>query len=218
MALTRSATNPEPYSKKSKQYDEEMPEYTDEELEGDIPAPSDASYFERAQDFRNVIKVLRIKYLGLKAVKKVDEDGAVYTVYQKDARRMTGINEEGVESNVRFLEPRLGKHVVLTNWDEERMYKVIMDDMMSWRDMMIQNFENYEMTESVLIELRILINDLLEYAYRRPIDDKERKGMTPVSKEIRRMLGLDQGEEQQMNDGRKYPSGIVDKMRDEMNY
>jgi hypothetical protein len=199
---------------KGRGYDPNEPEYTEEDLEGFVPTSSDASYFEKAQDFRHIIKILRIKYLGLRAVQKTDSEGNILTTYQKDRKRFTGINEEGVEANVRFLETRLGKHTVLTSWSEERMFKVILDDMLSWRDMMIQNFERYNMTETAMIELRILLNDLLEYAYRRPIDNKEREDMRPIGKEIMRRLGLDRDEEQQMQQ-QSYPTGIVDKLRRE---
>ncbi len=195
------------------QYDPTKPEYTETELEGFVSSSSDASYFEKAQDFKHIIKILRIKYLGLRAVQKTDAEGNILTIYQKDERHFTGINEEGVEACIRFLETRLGKHTVLSSWNEERMYKILLDDMLAWRDMMIQNFERYELTEDKMIELRILINDLLEYAYRRPIDNKEREEMRPIGKEILRRLGLDREEEQELE--QHYPTSIVDKMRKE---
>lgn len=186
-------------------------------MESFIPAgmENESSYFEKAQDFRNIIKILRIKYLGLRALRKKDEEGNVNTVFIKDPKRFTGINEEGVEANIRFLETRLGKHVVLSSWDEERMYKILLDDMETWFWMMVDNMERYELSPATMREMRVLINDQLEYAYRRPIDDKERATMRPIGKEIRRVLGLDRDDEQQMQG---YPQQVEGKMRKEMGY
>jgi hypothetical protein len=210
---------PEPQDDKTKQQagdKESESEYSEEELEGQIPVSPDSSYYEKAQDFNQLIKTLRIKYLGLKPKKVENPDGSIRTVYVKNRSQVTGINQEGVEANIRFLEPRLGKHVVLSNWDEERMYKIMMDDMITWRDIMNQNFEKYQLSESTLFEMRILVNDLLEYAYRRPVDDLERKNMRPMAKEITRLLGLDRKEEDNMQ--QNYPTGLIDKMKKEMNY
>ncbi len=165
--------------------------YTEDDLEPNITLSSESSYFEKAQDFKAIIKILRIKYLGLKPITSKDKDGITTTVYKKDKNRMTGINEEGVEMNVRFLETRLGKHSVLTNWSEERMGQVILDDMITWCDIHEINYDRFGMNPATLEELRILINDLLEYAYRRPIDNLERSDMKPSTTELmRRMLGI----------------------------
>lgn len=191
--------------------------YTDEDLECFGRLSGDAGYFEKAQDFKPIIKILRYKYLNLRSVLRTLPDGSIETVYQKDLTKpYTGINEEGVENNIRFLEARLGQHTVLSSWSEERMFTIMRDDMYAWRDMMIQNFEKYEMSESAMIELRVLMNDLLESAYRRPIDNMERQDMRPIGTEIRRMLGLDK--EREIQQQGKYPTGMVDKMREEMNY
>ncbi len=174
-----------------KQTEQEEMIYTEDDLEPNITLSSESSYFEKAQDFKAIIKILRIKYLGLKPITSKDKDGITTTVYKKDKNRMTGINEEGVEMNVRFLETRLGKHSVLTNWSEERMGQVILDDMITWCDIHEINYDKFEMTPATLEELRILINDLLEYAYRRPIDNLERSDMKPSTTELmRRMLGI----------------------------
>lgn len=165
---------------------------------------NEASYFERAQDFSAIIKALRIKYLGLKPMMKKTKDGDVYYVYIRDTSKTLGLNKEGVEANVRFLELRMGKHVALTSWDEERMFVVMKDDMLTWRDMMLLNYERYEMSPALLLELRTTINDMLEVVYRRGIGDAERDKMRPIGKEIKRLFGFDRDEKEQGNTGREW--------------
>lgn len=185
--------------------------YTEDELESSITLSNDASYFEKAQDFRHVVKTLRIKYLGLKPIPRKDSEGNNTIVYVKDKNKVTGINEEGVEANVRFLETRLGQHSVLTSWNEERMYNVLLFDMKAWLDMTILNFERWDMTNAAAIELCTLINDNLEFAYRRAVDNKERQDMRPFTSEIKKLLGWDDA--QKTLDQVKYPTELIDKMR-----
>jgi hypothetical protein len=194
----------------------DVEEYTEEDLESFIPSTTDASYFEKAQDFRTIIKVLRIKYLGLKPAQKQMSDGAIITVYRKDKTRVTGINVEGVEGNVRFLETRLGRHTILSNWSEERMFVILKDDMLAWLDMMEQNYEAWELTGAAMIELRILINDLLESTYRRPMENLERGEFKPISNELKKIadrLGL--GTQQDMQ---QYPESMVEQAKKDMKY
>lgn len=190
--------------------------YTEDDIDNfSMSQNSDASYFEKAQDFKQLIRNLRIDYLGLKAHQSTNENGAVITTYIRDKNKSIGINSEGVDATIRFLVPRLGKHIVLSSWSEERMYAVLLDDMNTWFWMNVQNMEKYEIQEGVMEELRILINDLLETAYRRPIDDKERGSMIPFSKEVRRLMGM--GDDERREDGQqpKYPTQVLDEMRKE---
>ena len=209
---TPAPTNSQPAS------DEE--EYNEHDLEStylvDASLGSEASYFERAQDFQSIIKTLRIKYLGLVPRTKKMENGDEVLVYRRDPSKMVGINKKGVEAIVRFLEPRLGKHIALTNWGEKergekRMFTVMSSDMEAFFAMMVQNIDEYELTDSMLFEAVVVVNDLLEVVYRRGIGDEERNKMRPTGKEIRRLLGLDKDEE------RETPSGLstsaLDKMR-----
>jgi hypothetical protein len=158
---------------------------------------SDANYFERAQDFQNVIKVFRIRYLSLKPQLRKDSKGDQYLVYIKQSKENFGINKDGVEACVRFLEPRLGKHIVLTSWDEERMMNVLLYDMRAWLDMMNLNYEAYDMSAAMLIELTTEVNVLLETAYRRGVGDQEREKMRPITKEIMRLFGLEKKDDRQ---------------------
>jgi hypothetical protein len=175
--------------------------YSEEELESTISISDSASYFEKAQDFKHIVKTLRIQYLGLKPRTKTDDKGNVFVEYVKDTNKITGINQEGVEANIRFLETRMGKHSVLTSWTEKRMMEVLLFDMFSWLDMMIINYERFALSDAALIELCALINDELEFIYRRGIDNKEREDMRPATKELRhiaeRMLGI--GDEDRRN-------------------
>jgi hypothetical protein len=151
----------------------------------------------------------------LKAVQSINAEGQTITTYVRDKNKSIGINAEGVDATIRFLVPRLGKHIVLSSWSEERMYAVLLDDMNTWFWMNVQNMEKYKIEEGVMEELRILINDLLETAYRRPIDDKERGTMIPFSKEVRRLMGM--GDDERRDDGQqpKYPTQVLDDMRRE---
>lgn len=170
--------------------------YSDEELEGDIPLQGDASYFEKAQNFNLLIKLLRIKYLGLRDRKVKLEDGTIITQWERIPGKVTGINEKGVEAAVRFLEPRLGQHVVLSNISEERMYIILNGDMRSWFDVMVMNLDEYEMSIPTMMELAQITVDLLEFAFRRAVGDKERNQMTPLTSELKRIIGLGGGETQ----------------------
>jgi hypothetical protein len=190
--------------------------YTEDDIDNfSFSQNTDASYFEKAQDFKQLIRNLRIDYLGLKAHQSQDANGATITTYIRDKNKSIGINAEGVDATIRFLVPRLGKHIVLSSWSEERMYAVLLDDMNTWFWMNVQNMEKYQIQEGVMEELRILINDLLENAYRRPIDDKERGTMIPFSKEVRRLMGM--GDDDRRDDGQqpKYPTQVLDDMRKE---
>jgi len=196
--------------------DETPPEivYTEDDIDNfSFSQSTDASYFEKAQDFKQVIRNLRIDYLGLKAVQTVNQEGATITTYVHDKNKTIGINAEGVDATIRFLVPRLGKHIVLSSWNEERMYAVLLDDMNTWFWMNVQNMEKYAIQEGVMEELRILINDLLETAYRRPIDDKERGTMIPFSKEVRRLMGMGDDERRDDRQNPKYPTQVLDDMR-----
>jgi hypothetical protein len=192
--------------------------YTEDDIDNfSFSQSTDASYFEKAQDFKQLIRNLRVDYLGLKASQKTNEDGSVSTIYIHDPKKKIGINAEGVDACIRFLVPRLGKHIVLSSWNEERMYTVLLDDMNPWFWMMVQNMEKYQADEAVLEEMRILINDLLETAYRRPIDDKERGSMIPFSKEVRRLMGMGDERNDQQENRQQYPTQVLDKMRKEAN-
>lgn len=188
--------------------------YTEDDIDNfSFSQSTDASYFEKAQDFKQVIRNLRIDYLGLKAVQTVNQEGATVTTYIHDKNKTIGINAEGVDATIRFLVPRLGKHIVLSSWNEERMYAVLLDDMNTWFWMNVQNMEKYQIQEGVMEELRILINDLLETAYRRPIDDKERGTMIPFSKEVKRLMGMGDDGGRDERQGPKYPTQVLDDMR-----
>lgn len=208
-----------PYTRVPEQLPEQtQPEivYTESEIDNFSFASTDASYFEKAQDFKQLIRNLRVDYLGLKAQQIINDDESTSTIYVRDTRKQIGINAEGVDACIRFLVPRLGKHIVLSSWSEERMYAVLLDDMNTWFWMMIQNMEKYEADEAVLEEMRILINDLLETAYRRPIDDKERGSMIPFSKEVKRMMGMgDDRNDMQERSNPQYPQKALDEMRRE---
>lgn len=197
--------------------DEQEVVYTEDDIDNfSFSQSTDASYFEKAQDFKQLIRNLRVDYLGLKAMQQVDKDGRVSTIYIHDTTKKLGINAEGVDACIRFLVPRLGKHIVLSSWNEERMYAVLLDDMNTWFWMMVQNMEKYQADEAVLEEMRILINDLLETAYRRPIDDKERGSMIPFSKEVRRLMGIGDERNDMREGGMQYPQKTLDEMRREV--
>jgi hypothetical protein len=213
--MSSSFENPLFNSSKTQKENDVKEIYSDEEIEGSFPSSNDASYFEKAQDFKFIIKVLRIKYLGLKQEHTV-VDGKIINNWKKDETVILGINRKGVEANVRFLETRLGRHVILSNWDEARIYVVLKDDMLAWLDMMEQNYEEYSLTTGALLELRPLINDLLETAYRRPMDNKERGEFKPISNELKKIadrLGL--GTQQDMQ---QYPESMVEQAKKDMKY
>jgi len=191
--------------------------YTEDDIDNfSFSQSTDASYFEKAQDFKQLIRNLRVDYLGLKAIQQTNENGSITTIYVKDKNKKIGINTEGVDACIRFLVPRLGKHIVLSSWNEKRMYEVLKDDMETWFWMMVQNMERYQVEEGVMEEMRILINDLLETAYRRPIDDKERGSMIPFSKEVRRLMGMgEEGGRDTREGGSQYPSKVLEDMRQE---
>jgi hypothetical protein len=177
--------------------------YTEQELESsylnDMASRiNEASYFERAQNFQAVIKGIRMKYLCLKPKVMETETGESYVIYTRDDKRNFGMNKEGVEAMIRFLELRMGQHVALTNWSEERMMQVYRYDLLQWRDHLFMNYEAYELTPAGLFEMATLVADQLEYVYRRGVDDAERSTMRPIAKEIRRILGLDEKEEKEM--------------------
>jgi hypothetical protein len=191
--------------------------YTEEELENFSFNATDATYFERAQDFKEICRTLRIKYLGL--MPKKEQQGSMTItkwVQNKNKVGILGINREGVEANIRFLEARLGKHMVLSSWTEERMTTIVKDDMETWFEIMASNKDKYELSLPTANELRLLINDLLEGTYRRAIDNQERIGMIPISKEIKRLLGLDKEEERMRPEYSN--QGTMDKLKKEMNY
>ncbi len=198
----------------------EEEEYSEHDLESTImlnmPTGSEASYFQLAQDFSNIIKTLRIKYLGLVPKTIRNEQGDEQLVYRRDPSKVVGINKRGVEAIVRFLEPRLGQHIVLTNWGnadkgERRMFTVMSSDMEAFFAMMVQNIDDYELTDSMLFEAVVVVNDLLEVVYRRGIGDEERNKMRPTGKEIRRLLGLDKEEREQESTG--LSSAALEQMR-----
>ena len=174
-------------------YNPDEPEYTEQDLESFILPSSTATYFEKAQDFKQILKLLRIKYLGLRPVKKPPDEGnpnETIMVYQRDKkmdREGMGINDKGVEFCIRFLEVRLGKHIILSSWSEERMFEIMKDDMDAWFTKMVQNMDDFDLKFGTFEELRVLVNDLLEAAYRRPVDDLERKNMRPESREDKRL-------------------------------
>ena len=199
---------------------EEEEEYSEHDLESsyllNMAPGTEPSYFQAAQDFSNVIKTLRIKYLGLVPKSKKLDNGDEVLVYRRDQTKVVGINKRGVDAIVRFLEPRLGQHIVLTNWGdkdkgERRMFVVMSSDMEAFFSMMVQNIDEYEISDSMLFESVVVINDLLEVVYRRGIGDEERNKMRPTGKEIRRLLGLDDKEEKERGDGMS--ANALDQMR-----
>lgn len=175
--------------------DDEQEEFTDDDLEGYAPYSTESSYYEKAQDFKKVIKILRIHYLGLKAKQVVDSEGNKYTVYVKKKGFVKGINDRGIAAFVRWLETRLGQHIILTKWDRERMYQVMMDDMKTWYYFMLENLENFKLDNATFAELRALLNDLLETTYSRAVGGEERRDFRPVSNEVKRLLGIGDKEE-----------------------
>jgi hypothetical protein len=191
--------------------------YTEEELENYIPVESDSSYFQKAQDFTHLMKSLRIVYLNLKPKKITGEDGSIRRVFVADKTRIPGINKKGVEFTIRFLESKLHKHSVLTDWKEERMFEVMMDDMITWYWIMVENLEEYQASFAILNEMRVLINDELEVTYRRAIGNKERQGMIPASKELLRQLGLGKDDQRQNMEDASYPLNDVDVLRRQPN-
>jgi hypothetical protein len=185
-------------------------EYTEDELETFGGVPNEASYFEKAQDFRPIIKSLRIRYLGLKQDTKEVGNGIIINYYTRDPKLKTGINKKGIEDTIRFLEPRLTKHSVLSNITEDNYYDIILDDMRTWFRVMLYNFYDYELDVKTLAELRILVNDLLEFAYRRAVGNMERSGFKPESLESLRRAGV----------GLNIPAGpsLIDDMKKEAGF
>lgn len=196
-------------------------QYTEQELESSYlnemaSRLTEASYFERAQNFQAVIKGIRMKYLGLKPKVMTTESGESYIIYLRNPEMNYGMNKDAVEAMIRFLELRMGQHVALTSWTEERMMQVFRYDLLQWRDHMFMNYDAYQLTPAGLYEMGTLVADQLEYIYRRGVDDKERGTMRPIAKEIRRILGLDDKEEKEMQS--ENINQLLDKMKKENQY
>jgi hypothetical protein len=180
--------------KETKQGDEDLIIYTTEELEN-FPSQTDASYFEKAQDFTKEFKMLRISHLNLK------QQEIITTIGGKDYREVVyvgkrtgnGVNYKGIEETLQFLSDRLDKHTTLMDWTEQRMLRVLDDDMETWFDMMLQKYEEFGLEDETFSKLRVLVQDKLETAYRRAIGNKERSVMRPAGSEVMRRAAAQQG-------------------------
>jgi len=150
--------------------------------------PDNSAYNRWVQDFSKEISAMENELRGLRVV-GIDDEGNQIT----EQVSQPYMNERGILWFSSKLRKHCNKNTYISMIDEKRMYDLLKTTMYAYTDTLLLEHENYEVSAHHFREIIADLRLLLEMAFRRALNEGERKHIMPTERTTRTIM-VDEGQ------------------------